>query len=138
MSYRQIQQTQRAALVTELPVVFVYEKENLDLIPLDLVGIQMQSKAAAVCGVNGGVLRLVRVVHHTILAVLDVGIQLEQLPDELDSYTEDEAQEWFMWNRYRTAAPSQYDYTEQLFTNWFKLTRRRGHWFAYHSIGRDV
>lgn len=27
---------------------------------------------------------------------------------------------------------------EQLFTNWFKLTRRRGHWFAYHSIGRDV
>ena len=69
-----IQQTQRAALVTELPVVFVYEKENLDLIPLDLVGIQMQSKAAAVCGVNGGVLRLVRVVHHTILAVLDVGV----------------------------------------------------------------
>ena len=59
--------------ITELPVVFVYEKENLDLIPLDLVGIQMQSKAAAVCSVNGGVLRLVRVVHHTILAVLDVG-----------------------------------------------------------------
>ena len=26
-------------------------------------------------------------------------IQLEQLPDELDSYTEDEAREWFMWNR---------------------------------------
>ena len=70
MSYRQIQQTQRAALVTELPVVFVYEKENLDLIPLDLVGIQMQRKAAAVCGVNGGVLRLVRVVHHAVLAVL--------------------------------------------------------------------
>ena len=118
--------------------MFVYEKENLDLIPLDLVGIQMQSKAAAAGGVNGGILRLVRVVHHTILAVLDVGIQLEQLPDELDSYTEDEAQEWFMWNRYRTAAPSQYDCTGQLFTNWFKLTRRRGHWFAYHSIGRDV
>ena len=54
--------------------MFVYEKENLDLIPLDLVGIQMQRKAAAVCGVNGGVLRLVRVVHHTILAVLDVGV----------------------------------------------------------------
>ena len=56
----------------------------------------MQGKAISVCGVNGSVLRLVRVVHHTILAVLDVGIQLEQLPDELDSYTEDEAQEWFM------------------------------------------
>ena len=109
-----------------------------DLIPLDLVGIQMQGKAISVCGVNGSVLRLVRVVHHTILAVLDVGIQLEQLPDELDSHTEDEAQELFMWNRYRTAAPSQYDCTGQLFTNWFKLTRRRGHWFAYHSIGRDV
>ena len=60
--------------ITELPVVFVYEKENLDLIPLDLVGIQMQSKAAAVCSVNGGVLRLVGVVHYTILAVLDVGV----------------------------------------------------------------
>ena len=65
-------------------------------------------------------------------------IQLEQLPDELDSYTEGEVQEWFMWNRYMTATPSQYDCTGQLFTNWFKLTRRRGHWFAYHSIGRDV
>ena len=54
--------------------MFVYEKENLDLIPLDLVGIQMQSKTAAVCSVNGGVLRLVRVVHYTILAVLDVGV----------------------------------------------------------------
>ena len=52
----------------------------------------MQGKAISVCGVNGSVLRLVHVVHHTILAVLDVGIQLEQLPDELDSYTEDEAQ----------------------------------------------
>lgn len=64
--------------------------------------------------------------------------EVEQLPDELDSYTEDEVQEWFMWNRYMTAAPSQYDCTGQSFTNWFKLTRRRGHWFAYHSIGIDV
>ena len=56
--------------------MFVYEKENLDLIPLDLVGIQMQSKAAAVCGVNGGVLRLVGVVHHAVLAVFDVGVHL--------------------------------------------------------------
>ena len=63
---------------------------------------------------------------------------MEQLPDELDSYTEDEVQEWFMWNRYMTAVPSQYDCTGQRFTNWFKLTRRRGHWFVYHSIGRDV
>ena len=43
-----------------------------------------------------------------------------------------------MWNRYMTTVPSQYDCTGQLFTNWFKLIRRRGHWFAYHSIGRDV
>ena len=54
--------------------MFVYEKENLDLIPLDLVGIQMQSKAAAVCGVNGGVLRLVRVVHNAILAIFDISM----------------------------------------------------------------
>ena len=56
--------------------MFVYEKESLDLIPLDLVGIQMQRKAAATGGVNGGILRLVRVVHHTILAVLDIGVHL--------------------------------------------------------------
>jgi len=65
-------------------------------------------------------------------------IQLEQLPDELDSYTEDDVREWFMWNRYMTTVPSPYDCTGQTFTRWFKLIRRRGHWFAYHSIGRDV
>lgn len=33
---------------------------------------------------------------------------------------------------------SLYDCTGQEFTNWFYLFRRRGHWFAYHSVSRDV
>lgn len=33
---------------------------------------------------------------------------------------------------------SPYDCTGQEFTNWFYLFRRRGHWFAYHSVSRDV
>ena len=54
--------------------MFVYEKENLDLIPLDLVGVQMQRKAAAAGGVNGGILRLVSVVHNAILAIFDISM----------------------------------------------------------------
>ena len=34
----------------------------------------MQRKAAAIAGVNGGVLRLVGVVHHAVFAVFDVGV----------------------------------------------------------------
>lgn len=33
---------------------------------------------------------------------------------------------------------SPYDCTGQEFTNRYKLFRRRGHWFAYHSVSRDV
>ena len=36
----------------------------------------MQRKAAAAGGVNGGILRLVRVVHNAILAVLTLGVHL--------------------------------------------------------------
>ena len=54
--------------------MFVYEKENLDLIPLDLVGIQMQSKAVAISRINCGILRLVSVVHNAILAIFDISM----------------------------------------------------------------
>ena len=50
------------------------KKENLNFIPSDFIGIQMQVKAVAISRINCGILRLVGVVHHTILAVLDVGV----------------------------------------------------------------
>ena len=50
------------------------KKENLDLIPLDLVCIQMQVKAVAISRINCGVLRLVSVVHNAILAIFDISM----------------------------------------------------------------
>lgn len=54
--------------------------------------------------------------------------------------TEEEANaaDWFRDNCYLEAYNSPYDCTGQEFTNRYKLFRRRGHWFAYHSISRDV
>ena len=54
--------------------MFVYEKENLDLIPLDLVGFQMQVEMVSIGGVDRGVLRLVGVVHHAVLAIFHIGV----------------------------------------------------------------
>lgn len=64
--------------------------------------------------------------------------EVEQLPDELDSYTEEQVDDWFQCNRYLEAYPSQYDCTGQSFTIRYHLTRRNGHWIAYHVVGRDV
>ena len=61
-------------------------------------------------------------------------IELVQLPDELDNVNEDDAAEWFRANRYCECYPTAYDCSGQRFTNWYKLHRRRGHWFAYHSV----
>ena len=49
-----------------------------------------------------------------------------------------DAADWFRDNCYLEAYNSPYDCTGQEFTNRYKLFRRRGHWFAYHSISRDV
>ena len=65
-------------------------------------------------------------------------IELVRLPDELDKVNEDDAAEWFRENRYLEFFPTPYDCSGQKFTNWFKLFRRRGHWFAYHSVSIDV
>lgn len=45
--------------------------------------------------------------------------------------------EIYRWSDLRSYN-SPYDCTGQEFTNWFYLFRRRGHWFAYHSVSRDV
>ena len=37
----------------------------------------MKGKAASVAGINGGVLRLIGIIYHTILAILDVGMNLD-------------------------------------------------------------
>ena len=44
---------------------------------LDLVRVHVQVEAAAIAGINGGILRLVGVVYHAILAVLDVGMYFD-------------------------------------------------------------
>ena len=65
-------------------------------------------------------------------------IELVRLPDELDKVNEDDAAEWFQANRYYEFRPTPYDCSGQRFTNWYKLHRRCGHWFAYHSVSFDV
>lgn len=65
-------------------------------------------------------------------------IELVRLPDELDDLNEDDAAEWFQANRYYEFRPTYYDCSGQRFTNWYKLHRRCGHWFAYHSVSFDV
>ena len=69
---------------------------------------------------------------------IDGYIELVQLPNELDKANEDDAAEWFRENRYYEFCPTAYDCSGQRFTNWYKLHRRCGHWFAYHSVSFDI
>lgn len=73
-----------------------------------------------------------------ISADYDGRLELVQLPDKPDEAHEMDATNWFRGNCYLEAYNSPYDCTGQEFTNWFYLFRRRGHWFAYHSVSRDV
>ena len=65
------------------------------------------------------------------------GITLERLPVPTE-WEKDDVEGWFMENRYIHSEISSYDCTGSSFTRWFKVFRRRGCWFAYHSIGLDV
>lgn len=69
---------------------------------------------------------------------LDGYIAVQQLPDFTDSYTLDEAVEYFHSVEVIEPPYSMYDCTGRPFTNWFKVFRRHGHWFAYHSVSYDV
>ena len=73
-----------------------------------------------------------------ISADYDGRLELVRLPDELDKAHKADAANWFRDNCYLEAYNSPYDCTGQEFTNRYKLFRRRGHWFAYHSVSRDV
>ena len=69
---------------------------------------------------------------------IDGYIELVQLPNELDKVSKADAAEWFRENRYYEFYPTAYDCSGQRFTNWYKLHRRCGHWFAYHSVSFDI
>ena len=68
----------------------------------------------------------------------DGHMELVRLPDELDKAHEMDATNWFFNHHYLKGYNSPYDCTGQEFTNWVYLFRRRDHWFAYHSVSRDV
>lgn len=69
---------------------------------------------------------------------IDGYVELVQLPEALDETHKVVAADWFRANRYLEFLPTPYDCSGQKFTNWFKLFRRQGHWFAYHSVSIDV
>lgn len=63
-------------------------------------------------------------------------IWLEELPESIK--TEEAAEDWFLYHRYREAAPSPYDCTGQFFTAWYKIFKRNGKYVVYHYVCRDV
>ncbi len=69
---------------------------------------------------------------------MDGYVELVQLPEKLDGYDLEAAEEWFKGNREIPPTYSAYDCTGTPFTSWYKIFRRRGHWFAYHSVAYDV
>lgn len=77
-----------------------------------------------------------------VTVVRDYGVDgyviLFQLPEFLDNETQEDAIDWFCEECYIRPTCSAYDCTGKPFTNWFKVFRRRGHWFAYHSVLFDV
>jgi len=67
---------------------------------------------------------------------IDGFVALLELPKVLD--TEEEAQEFFDEFIKIDYRPSMYDCTGQAFTGWYKLFRRNGRFYVYHSVGMDV
>lgn len=67
---------------------------------------------------------------------IDGYVLLIELPETLENLQD--AEEYFEECETISAAPSMFDCTGQAFTSWFKVFRRRGRFFAYHSIGFDV
>lgn len=66
-------------------------------------------------------------------------IELVSIPEVIDTLDgEDGADEFFKTFLEIHARPSMYDCTGQAFTSWYKLFKRRGQFWAYHSVGFDV
>lgn len=66
----------------------------------------------------------------------DSMIALVRLPLDLGSL--EDAQNYFINEEYLDMPYSPYDCTGKSFTNWYHLFVRRGRWYAYHSVCRDV
>lgn len=74
---------------------------------------------------------------------IDGYVELVSIPEVFDTLEDDEegnpGAETFFKDFFEIhARPSMYDCTGQTFTNWFKLFKRRGQFWAYHSVGFDV
>lgn len=70
---------------------------------------------------------------------IDGYIELVSIPEVIDTLDgEDGANEFFKTFLEIRARPSMYDCTGQAFTSWYKLFKRRGQFYAYHSVCFDV
>ena len=67
---------------------------------------------------------------------IDGFIELVEMPGHIR--TESEAERFFKDHLYLHYHPRDYDCTGQSFTGWYKLFKRNGKWFAYHSVNVDV
>lgn len=70
---------------------------------------------------------------------IDGYVELISIPEVIDTLEgENGANEFFKDFLEIHARPSMYDCTGQAFTSWYKLFKRRGQFWAYHSVGFDV
>lgn len=73
---------------------------------------------------------------HCIKSGFEDYIELIELPEELE--TAEEAEEYFREYEYIYYRNTPYDCTGQLFTDWFKIFKRRGRYMAYHAVSMDI
>lgn len=66
---------------------------------------------------------------------IDGGIVLAPIPAACT--TADEADRWFQRNEYMDRPNSAYDCTGRLFTNWYRIVKRGGRYWAYHCVSCD-
>ena len=67
---------------------------------------------------------------------IDGYIELIKLPEYLE--TKEDAKEYFDSEERMVCRPSAFDCTGQSFTSWYKIFKRRGQFYAYHSVSVDV
>lgn len=67
---------------------------------------------------------------------MDGYVELVSIPEVFD--TAEDADEFFKDFLEIQCCPSMYDCTGQAFTSWYKIFRRAGQFWAYHSVGFDV
>ena len=72
-----------------------------------------------------------------IKADYDYCVELVILGDDTGE-TLKEVDDYFRETEYLPMVYSAYDCTGRMFTEWYKIFKRRGCWMAYHCVGRDV